>query len=185
MLQSLSNTTRSVTTLTKTLARKYPTSSLRSKKTDSRKLFSTSNSKVPPKWPAVVSAMIVPGMFLAWSVSDSIFGNRQIGKNETLRKEFLSQPTDFENQPVICFCVVRRTSGITHGLSGVQIGDVVEVLQEGVGPDNLYNLCRLPADPTHELSEDIYGWFPTRWLQKLDAYDKMVQEQLGNLEKKE
>lgn len=162
-------------------------------------LFSSNTSRqqqqqqqLPPKWPAVASVMVVPVMFLAWGTSDSIFGNRQIGKNEALRQEFLSSNNTYNNEQqqqqeqssVICFCVVRRTSGFTHCLSGVQIGDVVEVLEEGVGPDNLYNLCRLPADPNQELSRDIYGWFPTRFLQKLDDYDKMVQEQLQNLEKK-
>jgi hypothetical protein len=61
----------------------------------------------------------------------------------------------------------------------------VEVLQEGIGPNRAYNLCRLPAHPDEPLSTDIYGWFPTRWLQKLDDYDQMVQEQLQNLENEE
>jgi hypothetical protein len=63
-------------------------------------------------------------------------------------------------------------------LSSVKVGDVVEVLQEGVGPDQAYNLCRLPAhDPNHGMATDICGWFPIRWLQRLDDYENMVVEQ--------
>jgi hypothetical protein len=128
--------------------------------------------------------MVVPGMFLAWGASDSIFGNRQVGKNEELREAFLSQySSGLELLPVVRLCVVRRNTGFTHCLSGVQIGDVVEVLQEGVGPERSYNLCRVPANPEDPMSTDIYGWFPTRWLQKLDNYDQMVHDQLKQSDK--
>eukprot|EP00980_Cylindrotheca_fusiformis_P000604 scaffold154_cov129-Cylindrotheca_fusiformis.AAC.21 len=147
------------------------------------------NPPPPPpqrKWPLMLSIMTVPIMFLGWAASDSIFGNRQIGQNERLRQEFLqsssSSLVDEESTPILSYCVVRRASGVTHCLTSVQLGDVVEVLQEGVGPNRAYNLCRLPADPNEPLSTDIYGWFPTRWLQKLEDYDKMVQEQWERLE---
>jgi hypothetical protein len=132
-------------------------------------------------------------MFVAWGASKWIFGNQQLSKNEQLRQEFLStlpdndatnngDTDDTDDDGVILFhCVVRRTTGFTQGLSGVQVGDVVEVLQEGVGPEGLYNLCRLPAK--HSMGTDTLGWFPTRWLQKLDDYEIMVQEQLKSLEK--
>ena len=73
-------------------------------------------------------------------------------------------------------------------------------VKEGVGPDRQYNLCRLPAKelssssssaseeeselespPSLSLSTDTYGWFPVRWLQKLDHYESMVQEQARNI----
>lgn len=149
----------------------------------SRKLSSSAPQQQTRKWPVAASIMIVPVMFVAWGVSDSIFGNRQVEKNENLRQEFLSQNfLAVEMLPVICLCVVRRNTGFTHCLSGVQIGDVVEVLQEGVGPDRMYNLVRLPTNADAPMSTDIYGWFPTRMLQKMDDYDKMVQEQLKELE---
>lgn len=150
---------------------------------------SSHGQKEPPRnWPLTVSVMTVPIMFFAWAASDSIFGNRQIGTNEALRQEFLSdmlaRQRD-ETRPILSYCVVRRTSGFTHCLTSVQLGDVVEVLQEGIGPKRAFNLCRLPAHPDEPLSTDIYGWFPTRWLQKLDDYDKMVYEQLKKLEEVE
>jgi hypothetical protein len=135
-----------------------------------------------------VSVMIVPIMFFSWAASDSIFGNRQVGKNGALRQEFLSDTLareEDESRPILCFCVVRRTSGFAHCLTSVKLGDVVEVLQEGIGPNRAFNLCRLPAHPDEPLSTDIYGWFPTRWLQKLDDYDMMMQEQLQLLENEE
>ncbi|CAJ1942776.1 unnamed protein product [Cylindrotheca closterium] len=142
-----------------------------------------SSSPQPPEkrnWPLLISVLTIPTMFLAWGASDSIFGNRQIGENNKLREEFLANPMERqrdEDLPVICFCVVRRVSKGNHCLVGVQLADVVEVLAEGVGPQRQYNLCRLPANPDEPLSTDVYGWFPTRNLQKLDDYHRMVQAQ--------
>ena len=151
--------------------------------------------------------MIVPVMFAAWGASDWIFGNRTIGHNEDLRQQFLAEQQHrneddnndnydydyllslLETKPTIFHCVIRKSAGLTHCLSGVQLGDVVEVLEEGVGPERAYNLCRLPARAQDEgqsstsLSTDTYGWFPIRWLQKLDHYESMVQEQLRKLPK--
>ena len=59
--------------------------------------------------------------------------------------------------------------------------------QEGVGPDRAYNLCRLITSKTlvstgsddesiaHE--DASYGWFPIRWLQKLEHYNATIQQQ--------
>ncbi|MGK3758052.1 MAG: hypothetical protein ACI8RD_010366 [Bacillariaceae sp.] len=72
------------------------------------------------------------------------------------------------------------------------------LIKEGVGPDRQYNLCRLPAKSSPSSSEeesesspslslslslstDTYGWFPVRWLQKLDHYESMVQKQARNI----
>ncbi len=148
-----------------------------------------------PKWAATTSILIVPFMFAAWGVSDWIFGNRTKGHNEGLRQDFVADQRKnspdnemegwlerLETKPTLFHCVVRKTSGLTHCLSGVRLGDVVEILEEGVGPDKAYNLCRLPAkDNEASLSRDTYGWFPIRWLQKLEHYESMVREQHGQL----
>ena len=146
-----------------------------------------------PKWAATTSVLIVPFMFAAWGVSDWIFGNRTKGHNEGLRHEFVADQRkdndemdnwleQLESKPTLFHCVVRKTSGLTHCLSGVKLGDVVEILEEGVGPDKAYNLCRLPArDEEASLSRDTYGWFPIRWLQKLENYNSMVRQQHGQL----
>ena len=148
---------------------------------------SNHHQQQPPKWPAVAALMMVPAMFMAWGASSWVLSNQQIETNEKLRQAFLRQSSsavgEYDTMPVLFHCVIRRSSGFTHCLSAssMQIGDVVEVLQEGVGPEELYNLCRLPAK--HEMQSDAIGWFPTRWLQKLSNYDMMVQEQLKRLEK--
>ena len=132
-----------------------------------------------PKWPAVASLLMVPVVFGAWKVADYILGTRQVGLNESLRQQFQreTQTQTLESMPTIFYCVIRKNTGFTHCLTGVQIGDVVEVLQEGVGPQKAYNLCRLPAKQGDDLSVDAYGWFPYRWLQKLDDYESIVQQQ--------
>lgn len=147
-------------------------------------------------------------MFAAWGVSDWVFGNRTKGHNEELRQRFLAElehqqkhkanddTTDdccdlssLDAKPTVFYCVVRKSTGLTHCLTGAQLGDVVEVLEEGVGPDRAYNLCRLPVkekpgQPSMSLSRDAYGWFPIRWLQKMEHYESMVQKQLVHLAKK-
>jgi hypothetical protein len=50
--------------------------------------------------------------------------------------------------------------GGSHGLQHVPIGDVVEILQEHVGPDHHYHLCRT----THGYYQQI-GWYPVPYLQ--------------------
>lgn len=141
-------------------------------------------------------------MFAGWGVAQWVIGNRRLGDSEELRRLFLAEHcgrggTDGDGgsdgdgeerlhaMPVLFHCVIRRTHGFAHTMAGgrLRVGDVVEVLQEGVGPDRSYNLCRLPADPEHGvgvgtlLATDTYGWFPTRWLQKLDHYEAIVRRQ--------
>lgn len=50
--------------------------------------------------------------------------------------------------------------GGSHGLQNVQVGEVVEILQENVGPDRHYHLCRT----THGYYQQI-GWYPVPYLQ--------------------
>ena len=156
------------------------------------------------KWPAAASAMIIPFVFAAYGVSDWMFGNRTRGHNEGLRQEFLEEQlgryrrdgsgegylSSLETKPTLFHCVIRKNQGLVHCLPGVQLGDVVEILEERVGPEKSYNLCRLPAKPATQnqsedderlsISRDTYGWFPIRWLQKLDHYESMVQKQRTN-----
>ncbi|KAG7350427.1 hypothetical protein IV203_009787 [Nitzschia inconspicua] len=140
-------------------------------------------AKEIPKWPAMASIFVVPILFAAWNISDYIFGNRQIGINEKLRQDFQQQHSvkDLDEMPAKLYCVVRKTHGFTHCLTGVRIGDIVEVLEEGVGPQNAYNLCRLhpPSssnddDKNDDVSTVRYGWFPYRWLETLDHYNAMA-----------
>jgi hypothetical protein len=101
------------------------------------------NFKPIPRWPAVVSVLIVPVMFAAWGASDWFFGNKIKGYNEALRKEFIAAAahhrqkdnnnndylTVLEEKPTLFHCVIRRDTGFIHCLSGVQLLDIVEVLE--------------------------------------------------------
>ena len=115
------------------------------------------NFKPIPRWPAVVSMLIVPVMFAAWGASDWFFGNKIKGINEGLRKEFIAATitanpqkkannynynaddddddyylTVLEKKPTLFHCVIRRDTGFIHCLSGVQLLDVVEVLEVSI-----------------------------------------------------
>ena len=70
-------------------------------------------------------------------------------------------------------CTIRRVPQIFDGhkcLQNVKVGDVVGVLEEGVGPGGQYNLCMI--ERVKELSYDdprfSIGWFPCSCLEKLE-----------------
>lgn len=69
-----------------------------------------------------------------------------------------------EQLPTLFRCTIRRLPNLdgSKTLNTVQIGDVVEVLEEKVGPGEMYNLCR-------NTSNEEVGWFPTICLEKMNA----------------
>ena len=149
-----------------------------------------------PALPVVIVAL----MMIAWGLSDWIMEDKQTQKNEALRQQMrlslqeqyqtLEVEAVLEEAPILFYCVIRRSSGwnVTHCVTGAKIGQVVDVLQAGVGPNREYNLVRLRADPNDvnhpevSMTADSIGWFPIRWLQKLDNYETMIQKQLRELE---
>jgi hypothetical protein len=156
--------------------------------------FSSGPRQASSNKAAVPMLLIVGGAFVAWSASEFLFDNQQTSKNESLRQEFeqwmrtTSHDIGTTQEQPILYCVIRRADGwnVTHCLSGAQVGDVVEVLQESVGPNREYNLCRLYRENSQQHQEQaVLGWFPIRWLQPLDDYDRMLQKQLEQLQKEE
>ena len=181
------------------------------------------------EWPTIASILLLPLIMVGYVLSESITGNNQISKNEALRRQFLKQyggisgekgqnntASDVDLDAIkdcnnslsllsqkrpLCYCVVRKSYGFTHCMGpSLQVGDVVEVLEEFVGPvpdddhdgqssnkrqqqqqqqqQNHYALCRfVPKEEETEESkrgEYVYGWFPIRWLQKLEDYQASV-----------
>ena len=63
-------------------------------------------------------------------------------------------------------CVVRRIPKYFDGskcLMGVEVGDRLSVLEERVGPDGSYHLCKL-----ERLKKNGVGWFPMSCLEKIN-----------------
>lgn len=59
-------------------------------------------------------------------------------------------------------CIVRQVPPSFDGhrcLTDVQVGDVLDVLEEGVGPGRQYNLCSIDRC-SKENSDVSVGWFP-------------------------
>lgn len=69
-----------------------------------------------------------------------------------------------KNDKVLFRCVVRMVPPNFDGhrcLTGVEVGDVLNVVEEGVGPGNQYNLCSIDRG-----AGDISaGWFPCSCLE--------------------
>jgi hypothetical protein len=128
---------------TKRLSKRRQAKQKLSQQQQQQKQHEHENFKPIPRWPAVVSVLIVPVMFAAWGASDWFFGNKIKGYNEALRKEFIAAAahhrqkdnnnndylTVLEEKPTLFHCVIRRDTGFIHCLSGVQLLDIVEVLE--------------------------------------------------------
>lgn len=76
-------------------------------------------------------------------------------------------------------CVIRRIPEMFDGprcLTGVRTGDVVDVIEENVGPGGTYNLCRRTREKEDTKSgleggdNNLFiGWFPISCLEKLST----------------
>lgn len=70
--------------------------------------------------------------------------------------------------PTIFKCKILRVEPSLDGtkmLRGIRVGDVVEVMEEGVGPHRAYHLCRLPTTGTRRES---IGWYPVEFLETIN-----------------
>lgn len=76
---------------------------------------------------------------------------------------------DVSKRPIIFKCKVKRIPNLFDGsrcLKNVQVGDEVGVIEEGVGPAGMYNLCRLEEkQKNNELVH--FGIFPIQCLEKI------------------
>lgn len=74
----------------------------------------------------------------------------------------------YQDRPAKFQCIVKRIPIMFDGhLSLVEIkeNDIVDVLEESVGPDKLYNVCR----PIKARGEPfLVGWFPKNCLEKIE-----------------
>ena len=89
------------------------------------------------------------------------------------KRQKLALRLKWREQPALFHCIVRRAyknMGGSYGLQNVHVGDVVEVLEEGVGPNKHYNLCRIRKKnlDDDDDSEEQIGWFPISYMEKLE-----------------
>lgn len=77
------------------------------------------------------------------------------------RRELLEK---YKNAPTLFECVIRTEykMGGSHGLKGAKVNDIVQVLEEAVGPGKYYNLCRIEID-----GEVSVGWYPESFMEKV------------------
>jgi len=101
---------------------------------------------------------------------------------EEIQRDRFRLHQKYKDTPALFHCVIRREyksmSG-SHGLRGVQVGDIVEILDEGVGPDRAYNLCRhtrasrkeegsSSSSGSSSTDKEIQiGWFPIPFMEKV------------------
>lgn len=79
----------------------------------------------------------------------------------------------YESAPVLFECRVQKqykNLGGSHGLQNVQLNQVLQVLEEQVGPDKYYNMCRIVDD---QGQTKAVGWYPMSYLEKIQPKSKM------------
>lgn len=92
-----------------------------------------------------------------------------MGLEEQIQRDRRQLQEEWRDKSAKFQCIIRREykemSG-SYGLRGVLLGDVVDVLDEAVGPEQAYNLCRIHnADGNNE---DVQiGWFPISFMEKV------------------
>jgi len=88
-------------------------------------------------------------------------------------------------------CIIRKVPQTFDGhkcLKDVKEGDIVGVIEEGVGPGGQYNLCSIERGTTKEGdtvkdtkeggTKDVsIGWFPCSCLEKLEKTQKIEKKQ--------
>jgi len=82
----------------------------------------------------------------------------------------------YKDKQALFQCKVRRVPqpGMFDGhcsLGGVQLNEIVDVLEENVGPGKMYNLCRTRVGSSSNNMQSTWqqqiGWFPKSYLEKL------------------
>jgi hypothetical protein len=85
------------------------------------------------------------------------------------RRELLEKSRNVPHKFTCEICTEFDKMGGSHGLKDLKLGDVVEVLEEGVGPGNGYNLCRIRSQSGEV---DAVGWFPMSYMKKIQVARK-------------
>lgn len=86
-------------------------------------------------------------------------------KRREMMERHKNAPTLFQ-----CKVVEEYKMGGSHGLKGVKQGDVVEILQEDVGPGEYYHLCRTRDPETADVLS--IGWYPQGYMEPIEQSKK-------------
>ena len=104
---------------------------------------------------------------------DRYFQNREREIIQRVQEQLASEFTDMEewdtkyqDHPVLCTCLVRLKSRELKDLFPVEIGDVVDVLVEGVGRDGTLNICR--SRPQNPQQKPVTSLYPMGCLQRVN-----------------
>mmetsp|Transcript_17100 Transcript_17100/g.37296 ORF Transcript_17100/g.37296 Transcript_17100/m.37296 type:complete len:187 (-) Transcript_17100:138-698(-) len=104
---------------------------------------------------------------LQYDVDSDTAQERTEGKSLSIEEE--------SSKPCIFKCKVMtipRFFDGTKSLMGVKVGDIVDVLEERVGPGGTYNLCRyVDVEGGKGESSDVIsvGWYPMSCLEKIKS----------------
>jgi hypothetical protein len=111
-------------------------------------------------------AVLLADRYLQYNEGMSVEG--AIGMmEEDARQKRLDILEEHRNDPTLFLCVARKVykMGGSHSLMFVNQDDILQVLDEGIGPDNLYNLCRKMTPDGQQVVS--IGWYPVQYLEKV------------------
>jgi len=94
---------------------------------------------------------------------------KSVEKQEEVRKEMLLKYKDSKSL-FQCEVMVAFPLDGEKGLQGVEQGNILDIIEESVGPDGAYNVCRFTGDKIKGgLKAGQVGWYPSRCLKKVDV----------------
>ena len=89
------------------------------------------------------------------------------------QRSFSTNAKTMADKDILFQCIVRRIPMNFDGhkcLTGLEVGDVLDIVEEGVGPGGVYNLCIKRDNKDGEL--DRIGWFPCSCLEVVTTEQK-------------
>ena len=114
----------------------------------------------------IITLAVIDRVLVAQQTQDrNLIKNRLRSDHMTYHNS--AEQENWDSLPPMFDCIVRKKASNLDGfkcLTGVEVGDTVQVLLEQVGPGKMYNVCRKVDDEGQVLS---VGWFPTQLLEKL------------------
>lgn len=95
---------------------------------------------------------------------------QSVEEEERVRKETISK-YKISKSLFQCEVMVAFPLDGQMGLQGVEQGDILDIIEEGVGPDESYSLCRFTGDKVENgITVGQIGWYPARCLKKMDSH---------------
>lgn len=119
----------------------------------------------------VLLGLVAVDQFLQYRQEQEALEHRQMLYAMQEEANEINQANWDPSLPVLFSCKIVHTEPSLDGtkmLRHIGVGDVVEILEAGTGPNQAYHLCRKPLSSQSVGRPGSIGWYPIEYLEKLD-----------------